>query len=251
VILAMRRQMHAEMICSRRGGTAIAVEGIRTTGRRGAPPPFEDPTVRTVGDAGVASNMKRSSIMSIRGLVGTVLVVSGFAGLSAGSASAQIPPGTCSGLTATVNVAGSGPIQGTSGNDVIIGTAGNDTIFGNGGDDKICGRGGNDTIEGNQGTDKIHGEDGDDLIYGEGAGVVITGGNDQLFGDAGQDVLHGRVGNDRLDGGADADTLFGENGADTLIGVGDGVRDDLDAGSGPDRCTVDGLDHATSCESVG
>jgi Ca2+-binding RTX toxin-like protein len=74
-----------------------------------------------------------------------------------------MPPGTYFGLQATVNVAGSGPIQVTAGDDVIIGTAGPDVLTANG----------------------------------------------------------------------------------------DSAADDLSGGTGSDRCTVDAVDQATSCETVG
>ena len=60
----------------------------------------------------------------------------------------DVKPSSCSGITVTAYVFGSGAITGTAGNDFVLGSTGLDTISGLGGNDCIVGGGGNDIIDG-------------------------------------------------------------------------------------------------------
>ena len=85
--------------------------------------------------------------------VSTTMVMTGFAGSAAATASEQPHVvASCAGLTATiVGTEGNDVIRGTEGNDVIVGLGGNDVITGLGGADTICGGDGNDSIDGGAG----------------------------------------------------------------------------------------------------
>ncbi len=65
----------------------------------------------------------------------------------------DIKPASCSGITLTHTVSGSGTITGTSNSELITGSAAADTIDGDVGDDCILGGSGDDDITGNDGTD--------------------------------------------------------------------------------------------------
>jgi RTX calcium-binding nonapeptide repeat (4 copies) len=73
-------------------------------------------------------------------------------------------PSSCSGLSLTTLVTGSGTITGTDGNDLILGSSGIDTIDGLGGNDCIVSGGGDDTITGGDGSDICLGGPGIDVF---------------------------------------------------------------------------------------
>jgi hypothetical protein len=173
---------------------------------------------------------------------------------------------------------GDDTIDGKGGNDYLFGGSGNDTIYGGAGADHIEGGGGNDTlygfyysdtgddrspnvIFGDAGADKIYGGNGDDRLYGgDGADTLrddITGGL-QEGGEFGNDWLDGGSGDDQLFAGSGFDTLLGGEGNDLISaggiygfniidgGAGNDVisfaqGDQVNAGSGDDNITYDGL----------
>jgi len=142
-------------------------------------------------------------------------------------------PGTCDGLTPTVNLA-TGVGAPTNGDDVILGTSGNDVIDALGGNDVVCAGGGDDVVTGGDGSDLLLGGDGRDVLRGGPGFDSIDGGNgdDRLLGGIGADSISGGDGNDfiggfggddSIDGGAGNETIFGGFGADTIVG---GLGDD-------------------------
>ncbi len=152
------------------------------------------------------------------------------------------------------NFSGGVIIRGGSGNDTLYGTNYADTIYGENGLDRIYGEDGNDTLEGGNDADVIYGGNGLDTLRGGNGNDLIYGGahDDRLYGDDGNDTLQGDDGNDTLIGGNHNDVLYGGTGGDSLYGAGgndrlygesgddyldggrDGIRDEIDGGSGSD-----------------
>ena len=191
-------------------------------------------------------------------------------------------------VTAIVEGAYDGVIEGTPLVDLLIGTAVSETINGLDSSDVIEARAGDDTIDGGLGDDDIDAGAGDDLVFGGdgadgidgGAGfdtVDFAGSNtgvradlgsrlgqggfaqgdiyvdiEALAGTAFRDTLGGDEGANLLDGREGGDRLEGRDGADTLLGrAGD---DFLEGGAGAD--TLDGgegsdtADYFASTEAV-
>jgi Ca2+-binding RTX toxin-like protein len=76
----------------------------------------------------------------------------------------DLKPSTCTGLTLTNLVTGTGTFTGTEGNDLILGSSAADVIDGLGGDDCILGGGGDDLITAGDGTDICIGGPGTDTF---------------------------------------------------------------------------------------
>lgn len=179
-------------------------------------------------------------------------------------------------------------LDGGDGNDVLVGGPGNDTERGGAGADGFDEgpvANGADTFEGGPGSDSVHysfrtssvrvtydgvandgsaAGEGDlvkadveaafgstvaDVLVGNGWANRLAGneGNDQINGGGGADRLSGGDGADLIVGGAGRDDIFGGAGADR-IEARDGVRDEIDAGTGSDSCAYDfWIDSVTSC----
>ena len=202
----------------------VAVNDTATVSRSSGPNPIN---VRA-NDTDIDAGPKRVQSVT-QPANGTVAITGGGSGLTY-----QPNPNYCNdgsptdgftytlngGSTATVAVAVSCAITGTSRGDVITGTpgddvincgAGNDIVDGGGGDDVInCGSG-KDTVRGGSGNDILNGEDGADTLHG-------GDGNDILNGGGSSDTLHGEAGDDTLNGGDGGDTLIGGPGVDALNG---------------------------------
>ncbi len=142
--------------------------------------------------------------------------------------------------TATISVADSLILNGTSGDDVLTGGAGYDTISGFDGKDTLSGGAGNDILNGGKGDDTLNGGDGNDTLDGGDKKDVLNGGtgDDTLDGGKGEDTLNGDDGNDTLSGGDKKDVLNGGTGNDTLEGGKD--SDTLDGGAGTDTASYSG-----------
>ncbi|HVW34590.1 MAG TPA: calcium-binding protein [Acidimicrobiia bacterium] len=141
-------------------------------------------------------------------------------------------------------------IDGTAGNDVIDCSKSTERVF----------------VEGLGGGDRILGSNFDDLLAGDSPfGQHPSDGNDVIAGNGGDDTLLGQGGNDRLDGGAGDDDLHGGPGSDNLAGGtgsdvlitggtvqgGDGSRDLVDCGPGPDTVIFTPTqDLQVNCESL-
>ena len=142
-------------------------------------------------------------------------------------------------------------VNGTSGNDTFIGTDGANRYSGLGGDDFMFGQGGNDCLFGGNGGDVAFGGDGNDLLDG-GAG------GDRVEGEAGADVIYGGAGGETITGGDGADQINPEDGTDSvnagaagdLVVARDGIKDNVDCGSGTDVAITDPIDTVTNCETV-
>lgn len=118
----------------------------------------------------------------------------------------QLPPGVASAGCTIIGTSRRDVLRGTKRRDVICGLAGNDVISGLGGNDKILG----------------------------------GPGNDRLIGGRGNDLLVGGDGNDWMNGGPGADIVRGGAGVDLLVS-GKGDADQVDGGSGTDRCRTDAI----------
>ncbi|MBA3390764.1 MAG: hypothetical protein WKF28_05950 [Rubrobacteraceae bacterium] len=135
-------------------------------------------------------------------------------------------------LSLTAGVAVAKTFNGTSGNDRLKGTDKADTMRGYAGNDQISGRRGSDFIN---------------------AGP----GNDLVFGDKGNDTIEGKTGRDELHGGAGNDTIFAGNDSATdyvFCNAGDDEAhikaNDLIDGDVSGQSLLDGLNTATSCETI-
>src|SRR5678815_3348504 len=125
-----------------------------------------------------------------------------------------VPPTVCFGADTNDN-------RSTDSDDFLTGSL----------DDDVSALGdGNDQYFASDGQDSVCGNVGDDVIVGE-------GGSDNLNGGYGDDTVQGMSGADVLIGGPGSDTLVGNMGADILRGAGDGFRDELYDGDGPDIIT--------------
>jgi hypothetical protein len=173
----------------------------------------------------------------------------------------------CFGVSSTMTAVPGHITYGTPGDDVIVGTAGSDVIRGGLGKDRICGLGGDDDLRGGAGRDRISGGDGNDVIWGNsGTSNLLKGdgGHDTLRADGNEDEARGGLGDDVLKaygpgslwGGPGGDilqsfagfvALYGEGGNDRIRS---GYRNDLDAGPGFDRCSLDMTVPGTGCEAI-
>lgn len=72
---------------------------------------------------------------------------------------------------------------------------------------------------------------------------------DRMFGRGGNDKLYGLAGADSIDGGPGADLLSGGAGNDRLLAR-DGIRDNVQCGSGRDTARADARDKVSGCETV-
>ena len=98
-------------------------------------------------------------------VTGTNIVPATHAGISTQATGPNdLKPSSCSGITVTAYVSGSGVITGTGVNELVLGSTGLDTISGLGGNDCIVGGGGNDIIDGGLGTDVCLGGPGTDTF---------------------------------------------------------------------------------------
>jgi Ca2+-binding RTX toxin-like protein len=98
-------------------------------------------------------------------VTGTNVVPATHAGISAQATGPNIvKPSSCSGITVTARVSGSGFITGTAASELVLGSTGLDTISGLDGNDCIVGGGGNDAIDGGLGTDVCLGGPGTDTF---------------------------------------------------------------------------------------
>jgi Ca2+-binding RTX toxin-like protein len=79
--------------------------------------------------------------------------------------------------------------------------------------------------------------------------ILGTTGNDRLVGDRCDNLIVGFAGNDVLIGHAGEDTLRGGRHDDRLRGV-DGEVDQLNGGSGFDRCVGDQYDTFRRCDAT-
>lgn len=79
--------------------------------------------------------------------------------------------------------------------------------------------------------------------------ILGTQGNDRLVGDRCDNILVGLAGNDVLIGRAGEDTLRGGRHNDDLRAV-DGYEDQVNGGSGFDRCVGDQFDQFRRCDDV-
>jgi hypothetical protein len=114
-----------------------------------------------------------------------------------------------------------------------------------GGGDMVFGQGGADTIHDRRGEDELLGVDGDDTLYGEGGGDFLRAstGSNEYFGGSGPDGIHAG-----LSTVGEVETVSGGPGNDDIFAP-DGVRDNIDCGSGTDTVAHDVLDKiADDCE---
>jgi Ca2+-binding RTX toxin-like protein len=98
-------------------------------------------------------------------VTGTNVVPATHAGISTQATGPNdLKPSSCSAITVTAYVSGSGIITGTAASELVLGSTGLDTISGLGGNDCIVGGGGNDIIDGGLGTDVCLGGPGTDTF---------------------------------------------------------------------------------------
>jgi Ca2+-binding RTX toxin-like protein len=98
-------------------------------------------------------------------ITGTNVVPATHAGISTQATGPnEVKPSSCSGITVTAYVSGSGVVNGTGASELVLGSTGVDTISGLGGNDCIVGGGGNDIIDGDLGTDVCLGGPGTDTF---------------------------------------------------------------------------------------
>jgi Ca2+-binding RTX toxin-like protein len=98
-------------------------------------------------------------------VTGTNVVPATHAGISTRATGPNdVKPSSCSGITVTARVSGSGLITGTAASELVLGSTGLDTISGLGGNDCIVGGDGNDIIDGGLGTDVCLGGPGTDTF---------------------------------------------------------------------------------------
>ena len=104
------------------------------------------------------------------GTLGAVLTAANTVPASRIGSSAQaitanaLKPSTCSGITLSSIVTGSGTFSGTSAANLVLGSAGVDSISAAGGDDCVLGGGGNDALNGGAGTNVCIGGPGTDTF---------------------------------------------------------------------------------------
>jgi len=184
----------------------------------------------------------------VRGKVLTVLsLVAVLCSLAALPAQSAVK---CFGLTPTIVAVPGVTTHGTTKADVILGTNANDLIYGHGGNDRICGLGGADTLYGGAGRDRISGGDSNDYIDGgPGKGQVLRGddGHDTIFATGYGTRVFGGVGIDFIRAYDPFMVLRGNGGNDTIIS---GYRNDLNAGSGRDHCSLGLGTPGTGCNTV-
>jgi Ca2+-binding RTX toxin-like protein len=98
-------------------------------------------------------------------ITGTNVVPDTHAGISTRATGPNdVKPSSCSGVTVTAYVSGSGLVTGTAASELLLWSTGIDTISGLGGNDCIVGGGGNDIIDGGLGTDVCLGGPGTDTF---------------------------------------------------------------------------------------
>ena len=195
--------------------------------------------------------MIRPKVWRLRAVGAATGIALSAALLGAGSATAQLTPPMCGGMsaaTAAINgyavydISGGGPAQNLTtaagrkdwvlgspfsdiittldGGDIICSMDGADFVYSGTKEDEVYLGNGNDYVEAGPGSDFVRGEDDDDEIYGD-ARI-------QELQSDGFDDLHG---------GEDADFLYGGGKIDTLHGGQNGNDDDdADGGSGADNC---------------